>query len=82
MSGAATGSAKGNHRRLADAHVADPLVDRVRGRVGEVGVEEAEAAAAVEQAALADENVQRFVAGQNIVKLIVVPGKLVNVVVK
>ena len=32
--------------RLADAAVADPLVDRVRGRVREVGVEEAEAAAA------------------------------------
>src|SRR5581483_11388000 len=35
--------------RRADADVADPLVDRVRGRVREVRVEEAEAPAAVEQ---------------------------------
>ena len=34
-----------------------------------------------EQAALADENVQRFVAGKEVRKVIVVPGKLVNVVV-
>ena len=37
--------------------------------------------AALEQAALADENVQRFVADNDIRKIIVVPGKLVNVVV-
>jgi len=36
---------------------------------------------AVEAAALADENVQRFVADKEIRKVIVVPGKLVNVVV-
>ena len=40
---------EGELRRLADAEVADPLVDRVRGRVRKVGVEEAEAAAAREQ---------------------------------
>ena len=34
-----------------------------------------------EEAALADENVQRFVAGKDIRKVIVVPGKLVNVVI-
>ncbi len=36
----------------------------------------------VEEAALTDENVQRFIDGKGIVKIIVVPGKLVNVVVK
>ena len=36
---------------------------------------------AIEVAALADENVQRFVDGKEIRKIIVVPGKLVNVVV-
>jgi len=36
----------------------------------------------VEAAAMADENVKRFVEGQAVVKVIVVPGKLVNIVVK
>jgi leucyl-tRNA synthetase len=36
----------------------------------------------IEETALADENVQRFLEGKGIVKIIVVPGKLVNVVVK
>ncbi|NND53368.1 MAG: leucine--tRNA ligase [Gammaproteobacteria bacterium] len=36
---------------------------------------------AVEAAALADENVQRFIADKTVRKVIVVPGKLVNVVV-
>ena len=36
----------------------------------------------VEEKALADENVKRFVDGNVIVKVIVVPGKLVNIVVK
>jgi leucyl-tRNA synthetase len=35
----------------------------------------------IEAAALADENVQRFVVDKPIRKIIVVPGKLVNVVV-
>ena len=35
----------------------------------------------VEETALADENVQRFIEGRGIVKIIVVPGKLVNIVV-
>ena len=37
---------------------------------------------AIEQAALEDENVKRFTEGQQVVKVIVVPGKLVNIVVK
>ncbi|MGB5258341.1 MAG: leucine--tRNA ligase [Woeseiaceae bacterium] len=36
---------------------------------------------AIEQLAIADENVQRFIAGNEIRKLIVVPGRLVNIVV-
>jgi len=36
----------------------------------------------IEQVALADENVQKFTEGKNVVKVIVVPGRLVNVVVK
>jgi leucyl-tRNA synthetase len=38
--------------------------------------------AGVEAAARADENVQRFTAGKQIVKVIVVPNKLVNIVAK
>ena len=37
--------------------------------------------AQIEQAALADENVRRFTAGQTIKKIIIVPGRLVNIVV-
>jgi len=36
----------------------------------------------VEAAAMADANVKRFVEGMAVVKVIVVPGKLVNIVVK
>ena len=36
---------------------------------------------AAQDAALADANVQRFVEGRDIRKVVVVPGKLVNVVV-
>ena len=36
----------------------------------------------LEAAALADEKVQEFIAGKQIVKVIVIPGKLVNIVVK
>ncbi len=38
--------------------------------------------ATVEDAAKADENVQRFTAGKTVIKVIVVPNKLVNIVVK
>ena len=36
----------------------------------------------IEEAALADDNVQRFIDGKAVMKVIVVPGKLVNIVVK
>jgi len=37
---------------------------------------------AIEAAALADEKVRSRIAGKNVVKMIVVPGKLVNLVVR
>jgi leucyl-tRNA synthetase len=59
------------------------LVVQVNGKLrGKVNVPAGADKAAVEQAALADENVQRFIEGQAVAKIIVVPGKLVNIVVK
>ena len=46
------------------------------------GIDRAEGKALASEAlALADENVQRFIEGKPVRKLIVVPGKLVNIVV-
>ena len=36
----------------------------------------------IEKVALADEKVQEYMAGKSLVKIIVIPGKLVNIVVK
>ncbi|MDD1503899.1 leucine--tRNA ligase [Lysinibacillus sp. CNPSo 3705] len=36
----------------------------------------------IEKVALADDKVQEYIAGKNVVKIIVIPGKLVNIVVK
>jgi leucyl-tRNA synthetase len=36
---------------------------------------------AIEKLAMSNPNVQRFVAGQNVKKVVVVPGRLVNLVV-
>ncbi len=58
------------------------LAVQVNGRVrSRIHVPPEADKAAVEAAALADDNVQRFVAGKDIRKIIVVPGRLVNVVV-
>jgi len=58
------------------------IVVQVNGKVrGRVTVAAAASDADVRAAALADGNVQRFVADQTVRKVIVVPGKLVNVVV-
>ena len=52
---------------------------KLRGRiVAPAGADET----LVRERALADEKVQSFIAGKQIVKVIVVPGKLVNVVVR
>ncbi len=69
----------------ADAMVRDTveLVVQVNGKVrGKISVAADAAKEVVEAAALADENVQRFTEGKKVVKVIVVPGRLVNVVVK
>lgn len=69
----------------ADAMVQDTieLVVQVNGKVrGKISVAADAAKDVVEQVALADENVQKFTDGTNVVKVIVVPGRLVNVVVK
>jgi leucyl-tRNA synthetase len=58
------------------------IVVQVNGKVrGRVSVAATATEADVQAAALADHNVQRFVGGQTVKKVIVVPGRLVNVVV-
>ena len=58
------------------------IVVQVNGKLrGRVQVSANASKDDIEQAALADENVQRFIQGKDIRKVIVVPGKLVNVVV-
>jgi leucyl-tRNA synthetase len=58
------------------------LVVQVNGKLrGQIRVPAQADKAAVEAAALADATVQRFIAGSPVKKLVVVPGKLVNVVV-
>ena len=58
------------------------IVVQVNGRVrGRVSVAATATEDDVRAAALADDNVQRFVGGQSVKKVIVVPGRLVNVVV-
>jgi len=57
-------------------------VVQVNGKLrGQIRVPAQADRATVEAAALADATVQRFIAGAPVKKLIVVPGKLVNVVV-
>ena len=58
------------------------LVVQVNGKLrGRVSVPADASREVIEQVALADDNVQRFVDGKDIRKVIVVPGRLVNVVV-
>jgi leucyl-tRNA synthetase len=58
------------------------LVVQVNGKLrGRVSVPAQADRAAIEESALADANVQRFVEGGEIKKIIVVPGKLINIVV-
>ncbi len=58
------------------------LVVQVNGKLrGRIAVAPDADRASLEQTALADENVQRFTEGKTVRKVIVVPGKLVNVVV-
>ena len=58
------------------------LVVQVNGKLrGSIRVPKAADRAAIEGLALANPNVQRFVAGQNVKKVVVVPGRLINLVV-
>jgi leucyl-tRNA synthetase len=58
------------------------LVVQVNGKLrGNIRVAKTAGKEVVEAAALASEQVQKFVAGQSVKKVIVVPGRLVNVVV-
>jgi leucyl-tRNA synthetase len=58
------------------------LVVQVNGKLrASIRVAAAADKGTIEQAAISDANVQKFVAGQAIKRVIVVPGKLVNVVV-
>jgi leucyl-tRNA synthetase len=58
------------------------LVVQVNGKLrGSIRVPAAADTAAIEQAALADATVQKFVAGAAVRRVVVVPNKLVNVVV-
>jgi leucyl-tRNA synthetase len=58
------------------------LVVQVNGKLrGSIRVPRAAARNEIETLALANANVQKFVAGQNVKKVVVVPGRLVNLVV-
>jgi leucyl-tRNA synthetase len=58
------------------------LVVQVNGKLrGSIVVPKQADKATIESLALSNANVQRFVAGQNVKKVVVVPGRLVNLVV-
>ncbi len=58
------------------------LIVQVNGKLrGQISVNKNAKNDAIENTALANEHVQKFVAGQTIKKIIVVPGRLVNIVV-
>jgi leucyl-tRNA synthetase len=58
------------------------LVVQVNGKLrGSIRVPKAADRGAIEQLALSNPNVQKFVAGQSVKKVVVVPGRLVNLVV-
>ncbi|WP_431027596.1 leucine--tRNA ligase [Lysinibacillus sp. LZ02] len=67
--------------KLVDDEV--EVVVQVLGKVrAKVKVAKDASKETLEAAAMADEKVQEFIAGKEIVKVIVIPGKLVNIVVK
>ncbi|MEO5573021.1 MAG: leucine--tRNA ligase [Gammaproteobacteria bacterium] len=58
------------------------LVIQVNGKLrGRISVSSSANEVTVKESALADENVKRFTSGKDVKKVIVVPGKLVNIVV-
>jgi len=65
---------------LVDDTVTMPI--QINGkRRAEISVPKDMAPAEVEKLALADEDVVRFLAGQPVKKIIVVPGRIINVVI-
>jgi leucyl-tRNA synthetase len=57
------------------------LVVQVNGRLrGRISVPADSARPTIEQVALANHNVQRFLVGKTVRKVVVVPGRLVNIV--
>ena len=68
-----------------DAMVKDTieLVVQVNGRLrGKVSVPASASKQEIESIAMQDDNVQRHVTGKDVKKIIVVPGRLINMVVK
>lgn len=58
------------------------LIVQINGKLrGQINIAKDAGKDAIENAVLANEHVQKFVAGQTIKKMIIVPGKLVNIVV-
>ena len=58
------------------------LVLQVNGKLrGQIRVAKDAKYATIEQLALAHDQVQKFIAGQRVKKVVVVPGRLVNIVV-
>ncbi|MBS0583903.1 MAG: leucine--tRNA ligase [Proteobacteria bacterium] len=86
-------TALGHQQPIIDAAwpLADPaaltkdavtLAVQVNGKLrGQIEVAVSAAREEIEKAALADEGVAKFVAGQTVKKIIIVPGKIVNIVV-
>jgi leucyl-tRNA synthetase len=74
------GLAQGRPRAAGDDEVTLPI--QINGkRRAEITVPKDMPAAEVEKIALADEAVVKFLAGQPVKKIIVVPGRIINVVV-
>ena len=58
------------------------LIVQVNGKLrGQISVASDATKEAIEQAALTNENAQKFISGQSIKKVIVVPKRLVNIVI-
>ncbi len=71
---------KADPAMLVDDHVTLPI--QINGkRRAEISVPKDMAVAEIEKTALADEDVVRFLAGQPVKKIIVVPGRIINVVI-
>ena len=67
--------------RLAESQIEIPV--QINGKLrGKVNVSAAADQSTIQQAAEADETIARFLDGKNVVKAIVVPGRLVNFVVR